>query len=127
MSVFPFPLWQEMGLPEAPEDHPECSGLGTSPACQAEDIIDYISHAPPTYSPFNQPVYSNLAYAVLGMVVEAASGEKFADFVQKNIFDVAGMNSTFFDGADSSDLLEEKGFIPFKEGTWNRTLGVYEP
>ena len=35
--------------------------------------------------------YSNLAYAVAGMVVEQVSGERWADYVERNIFKPLGM------------------------------------
>jgi CubicO group peptidase (beta-lactamase class C family) len=36
--------------------------------------------------------YSNANYNLLGLVIEAASGESYADYIQKNIFTPLGMN-----------------------------------
>lgn len=41
--------------------------------------------------------YSNLAYTVAGMVVEAASGERWADYVQRHIFQPLGMDASSVD------------------------------
>jgi CubicO group peptidase (beta-lactamase class C family) len=41
--------------------------------------------------------YSNLAYAIAGMVTEQVSGEKWADYVDRNIFKPLGMNSSSVD------------------------------
>ena len=41
--------------------------------------------------------YSNLAYTYAGMVIEAASGQSWADYVQKNIFDPLGMSASSVD------------------------------
>ena len=41
--------------------------------------------------------YSNLAYSVAGLVVEAASGMRWADFVTRNIFTPLGMTSSSVD------------------------------
>jgi CubicO group peptidase (beta-lactamase class C family) len=41
--------------------------------------------------------YSNLAYAVAGMVVEKVSGERWADYVERNIFVPLGMNASSVD------------------------------
>jgi D-alanyl-D-alanine carboxypeptidase len=41
--------------------------------------------------------YSNLAYAVAGLVVEKVSGEKWADYVEKNIFKPLEMNDSSVD------------------------------
>jgi CubicO group peptidase (beta-lactamase class C family) len=41
--------------------------------------------------------YSNLAYSVAGMIVEAVSGQKWADYVQSNIFQPLGMTASSVD------------------------------
>ena len=41
--------------------------------------------------------YSNLAYAVAGLVVEKVSGERWADYVEQNIFKPLEMNGTSVD------------------------------
>jgi CubicO group peptidase (beta-lactamase class C family) len=40
--------------------------------------------------------YSNSGYTLLGAILEVASGEVFADFVRKRIFEPAGMSSSGF-------------------------------
>ncbi len=44
--------------------------------------------------------YSNLAFAVAGMVVEKITGQRWADYVQGNIFDPLGMTATSVDRRD---------------------------
>jgi len=41
--------------------------------------------------------YSNLAYAVAGMVIEQVSGERWADYVDRNVFKPLGMLATSVD------------------------------
>jgi D-alanyl-D-alanine carboxypeptidase len=41
--------------------------------------------------------YSNLAFAVAGLLVEQVSGQKWADYVDKNIFKPLGMNESSVD------------------------------
>jgi len=41
--------------------------------------------------------YSNLAYSVAGLVVEAVSGQTYADYVQREIFQPLGMNASSVD------------------------------
>jgi CubicO group peptidase (beta-lactamase class C family) len=41
--------------------------------------------------------YSNLAYAIAGMVIEHTSGLTWADYLQKNIFDPLGMSASSVD------------------------------
>ncbi|MEO8451196.1 MAG: serine hydrolase domain-containing protein [Gemmatimonadota bacterium] len=41
--------------------------------------------------------YSNLAFSIAGMVVETASGEKWADYIQKHIYEPLGMTASSVD------------------------------
>ncbi len=114
-----------MGLPKVSNNTaPNCSGLPGTRPCTSADIIENVNRIPPVYLPYTSPVYSNIGFAVLGMVIEAATGKKFDDVVKSDIFDIAGMNSTSFNGPVES--FPEAGFVPFGESTWNVTLGVFE-
>lgn len=125
LSVFPLP-WDKVGLPKIPKgDEPQCSGIpGTKRTCTTADLIHDLSKRPPVYRPDSRPVYSNTGYALLGAVIEAATGKTFQDVVRSGVFDVMGMNSSSFNGPVKT--FEDKGFVPVGEGTWNATLGVYE-
>jgi CubicO group peptidase (beta-lactamase class C family) len=55
---------------------------------------------PDRQAPFSPEVrwkYSNLAYTLAGMVIEAVSGESWADYVQKNIYQPLGMTASSVD------------------------------
>jgi CubicO group peptidase (beta-lactamase class C family) len=52
-------------------------------------------HAP--FSPEVRWKYSNLAFSIAGMVIESVSGQKFADYVQQNIYTPLGMTSSSVD------------------------------
>ena len=55
---------------------------------------------PERQAPFAPEVrwkYSNLAYAVAGMIVEQASGVGWAEYLQRNIFDPLGMSASSVD------------------------------
>jgi len=45
--------------------------------------------------------YSNLNFNILGLIVETTSGEPYADFVQKNIFDLLEMHHSYSTVADA--------------------------
>ncbi len=49
------------------------------------------------YAPDVRWKYSNLAYSVAGMVIETASGETWADYVQRHIFQPLGMTASSVD------------------------------
>ncbi|MGD9903501.1 MAG: serine hydrolase domain-containing protein [Vicinamibacterales bacterium] len=55
---------------------------------------------PDRHAPFSPDVrwkYSNLAYAVAGLVIEAVSGQSWADYVQQHIYAPLGMTSSSVD------------------------------
>ena len=49
---------------------------------------------PPRFAPGEKFEYSNTGYCLLAQTVEKVSGVKFEDFMQKNLFEPAGMLST---------------------------------
>lgn len=49
------------------------------------------------YSPDVRWKYSNLAYSIAGMVVEAVSGQRWADYVQQHIYQPLGMTDSSVD------------------------------
>ncbi|HLK20963.1 MAG TPA: serine hydrolase domain-containing protein [Bryobacteraceae bacterium] len=63
----------------------------------AAGIRKYVLEHPAPYSPEVRFKYSNLGFTIAGMIVESVSGEKYADYVQKHIFDPLGMTSSSVD------------------------------
>ncbi|EGX96507.1 beta-lactamase, putative [Cordyceps militaris CM01] len=117
--------WTEMGLPAVRNGTgPTCSGLPGTKKCTASDIIDTIHRKAPVELPGATPLYSNIGYALLAMVVEAATGKTFDQVAEKEIFKVANMTSTSFNGPVES--FSKLGFVPKGESTWNVTLGAFE-
>ena len=63
-----------------------------------QQFIDFFAADPLKFEPGKGRAYSNYGYTVLGAIIEAVSGESYFDYVQKHVFDVAGMSgSGFFD------------------------------
>ncbi len=46
------------------------------------------------FPPGTKRLYSNAGYVVLGKIIERASGESYYDYVQRHVFDPAGMRNT---------------------------------
>lgn len=56
------------------------------------DVLNLVKSVDTTYFvPGSKYQYSNSGYSLLSLVVEKVSGERFADFLKKHIFDVVGM------------------------------------
>lgn len=63
-----------------------------------QDFIDFFASDPLKFAPGKGQAYSNYGYTVLGAIIEAVSGEPYFDYIQKHVFDPAGMSgSGFFD------------------------------
>jgi len=63
----------------------------------AAELKAYVAGTHAIYSPQVRWKYSNLAVSIAGQVVEAVSGEKYADYVQRHIFDALGMKDSSID------------------------------
>jgi len=64
-----------------------------------EELIRLIPERQAAFSPETRWKYSNLAYTVAGMVIEAVSGESWASYVGKQIFEPLGMTGSSVDRA----------------------------
>lgn len=125
LGLFPVSLWKRIGLPVIPEGTgPNCSGLPGTIPCTKEDLIDELKRREPIYLPYTSPSYSNVGFAILGMVIDVATNETYINAIQNGIFEVVNMNSSSFNGFVES--FPENGFVPVGETTWNATLGVFE-
>ena len=61
------------------------------------DLKDYLplfAGKPLQYEPGQGWAYSNAGFLVLGLIVEKVSGQSYYDYVQKHIYDVAGMKNS---------------------------------
>src|SRR5262252_5990934 len=63
-----------------------------------------------TAPPLKAVVYSNLAYSLIGYLVEKFSGTPYKDYIQKHIFDPLEMTSTAFQPTQD---MEERLSIPY--------------
>ena len=63
----------------------------------ADGLKKFIKENDVTYSPEVRWKYSNLAFSIAGQIVEALSGQAWAAYIQANIFDPLGMQSSSVD------------------------------
>ncbi|KAK4942842.1 hypothetical protein LTR10_017418 [Elasticomyces elasticus] len=85
----------------------------------ADYFFANIANRPPVYAPFTTPVYSNVGYALLGLVIENVSGKTYADYLQDNILQPSNMTRTFVGAPLNSSI----GFIPIETNWWGTNLG----
>ncbi|MGH9843739.1 MAG: serine hydrolase domain-containing protein, partial [Blastocatellia bacterium] len=61
-----------------------------------DEMIAVFKDKPMEFVPGERWNYNNSGYVLLGAVIEKASGMKYADFVEKNIFAPLGMKRSFY-------------------------------
>ena len=76
--------------------------------CSNEDVLSYLlKYKPPiTSQPGTHFSYCNTNYALLGLIIEKASGKSYSDFLQTNFFTPLHMNDTYvFNMTDSAKAM----------------------
>lgn len=102
-------------------------------------IVDFFKNEPVDFATGEKFAYTNSGYIILGYIIELVSGETYEDFIQKNIFDKAGMTKSFY--ASDRKIIpkraygyhkKERGYvnktqislsIPFSSGSLMSTTG----
>ena len=79
-------LTHSSGLPREAGSHWTTFDFPTS-----EELRGLMAERQAPFAPEVRWKYSNLAYSIAGMVVETVSGQTWADYVQRHIFDPLGM------------------------------------
>lgn len=70
------PMWTECDAPEW------------------DEFVAALKTRPPTRPPYDKFAYSNVGYSLLGGIIEAVSGQSWADYLQLNIVDPLEMSET---------------------------------
>ncbi|KAK1962968.1 beta-lactamase [Colletotrichum sublineola] len=121
LAMFPG-NWAALGLPPLTNDtKPKCSGLGGTKPCTSEDLLTGLNNKPPVFRPNTTPVYSNIGFALLSLVVEAATNNTYESVLSGTILKPLGLTNTSLAVPANSEWC----FIPKGEPTWGGDLGVY--
>lgn len=75
-----------------------------------KDLVDYAVSRPPTFAPGEGWDYSNTNYVVLGMLVEAVTGNTLADELDARIFTPLGLAATASVPPDEVDGPQARGY-----------------
>ena len=96
-----------------------------------DSALKYIKKLPLQFTPGKKLAYSNVGYFLLSEIVEKVSVVSFANYLQKNIFDVAGMNNS---GLNSNEAIiknlariyfkGDNGLIKNPYINWNMNIGL---
>ncbi len=74
------------------------------------------------FAPNAKATYSNVAFIMLGIVLENITGKSYEDLVNSLFFQPLGMQSSTLRKPRDSN-----GIIPHMKNDWGADLGAYDP
>lgn len=93
-----------------------------------QDYLPLFAAQPLLFKPGARLLYSNTGYMVLGLVIEAVTGQNYFDYVTAKVFRPAGMDHTGFSALDEVNANTAIGFTRSTDrpGAWlnNNYTGV---
>lgn len=85
-------------------------------------MVNFFKNEPVDFAPGEKFEYNNSGYVLLGYIIELVSGETYQDFIQKHIFDKAGMTQSYF--ASDRKVIKKRayGYHKKESGYVNKTV-----
>ncbi len=72
------------------------------------ELIDFFKNELMDFDPGEQFKYNNSGYIILGHIVEMVSSQSYADYVEENIFQKIGMNTSYY--ASHTDVIPNRAY-----------------
>ena len=66
--------------------------------CPEDLFLQQVTKRAPVYLPWTTPIYTNLGYNLLALVVENITGKSFDTMIKEDMLKPLGMNSTYWSG-----------------------------
>jgi CubicO group peptidase (beta-lactamase class C family) len=104
------------GLEDIPAPRPHAS--------LAEQVVAY-AREPLRFAPGSRWQYCNSGINTLGRVVEVVSGQPYAEFLQRRLFDPLGMKDTTFWPTEKQARRLAKSYEPGTDGKGLRETGIF--
>lgn len=84
-------------------------------------MVDFFKNEPVDFAPGEKFEYNNSGYVVLGYIIELVSGDTYENFIVKNIFEKAGMTSSYY--ASDRKVIPKRayGYHKKQQGFVNKT------
>lgn len=120
----------KFGLPPTTTDRlPKCDQYGNNRPCTRKEFLHQLKIRKPLFAPNQKSTYSNIAFELLGLVIEDTTGLSYSDYVQQEIFDTIDMSSSTLQRPTSDEhaVLPAIGFNYWDvdEGVQSPTGGIY--
>lgn len=79
-----------MGMPPVSPDEaliPNCGQYNHGKSCTRRDLLDSMMKKQPLFAPNSQSTYSNVAFELLGLAIENATGRDYSTYIREEIFE----------------------------------------
>ncbi|MEO8107990.1 MAG: serine hydrolase domain-containing protein [Actinomycetes bacterium] len=96
------------------------------------DHLPHFINKPPNFAPGAGTRYCNVSYVLVGLMIEKATGLSYREYVQRRVFEPAGMTRAVFAASDvvTPDIAEGADPITDDSGQvvgWKRNIFSYPP
>ncbi|WP_294271255.1 serine hydrolase [uncultured Chryseobacterium sp.] len=87
-----------------------------------KQMVDFFKNETPDFKPGEKFEYNNSGYVLLGYLIELISGERYEDFIRKNIFEKADMKNSCY--ASDRKIIKNRayGYHQKTDGYVNKTI-----
>ncbi|KAJ5754150.1 uncharacterized protein N7511_008303 [Penicillium nucicola] len=119
-------MYERLGFPVFTNaSYPECGVTGLNRGCNQTQIIEMMSSALPVEPPYSQPIYSSVAYTLLGMALEAETGKTYRQLLHDLIVGPFGLTNTGISpGVYNRAVIPP---LPIAEQRWGADYGANNP
>jgi CubicO group peptidase (beta-lactamase class C family) len=73
-----------------------------------KELVDFFKNEPVDFAPGEKFDYNNSGYVVLGYIIELISGNTYADYIRKMIFEKLGMSNSRY--ASDIDIVQNRAY-----------------
>ncbi|UBV44626.1 beta-lactamase family protein (plasmid) [Deinococcus taeanensis] len=89
---------------------------------QARDFLPLFQNRPMTFSPGERFAYNNSGFILLGLIVEALTGQAFTEYVQRQVLTPAGMDDSGYFAADQLPASTAYAYLRKADGAWGTNV-----
>lgn len=75
---------------------------------EPKELIDFFKNEPMDFAPGEEWRYNNSAYFILGYIIEKVSGKTYEQFIETNIFEPLGMQSSLY--GSNSEIIKKRAY-----------------
>ncbi|KAK6507984.1 hypothetical protein TWF481_006404 [Arthrobotrys musiformis] len=117
------PLYQQLGFPPVEKsDFPPCNVAGLNKACTRQQLLDGLTKARPVTPVGERAVYSNLAFSLISLALERATGKNYTTLLDDLVVKPLKLNNTGVSPGDTA-----KAVIPPVDNGWGADYAFSAP